>query len=186
LCGLPSHLQDSAASFTASQHLLHRSRSAGLASASKMTSRGQRFRYLPQRAEIVRTCCGICPQVVSDSFFIHVEHFSGLSLWRRASTSTVEDVRRLVGRPRAFGDAIAVFAHRRVRRRCPRRWLRPCAAVSALEQCRPSSLKPAHAGSLHVPISVILRIGLQRLPPQRRQPQQSRGQSASPSPVPTP
>jgi hypothetical protein len=30
----------------------------------------------------------------------------------RASTSTVEDVRRLAGRPRAFGDAIAVFTHR--------------------------------------------------------------------------
>jgi hypothetical protein len=26
----------------------------------------------------------------------------------------VEDVRRLAGRPRAFGDAIAVFAHERV------------------------------------------------------------------------
>src|SRR5262249_31381926 len=46
--------------------------------------------------------------------------------WRRASTATVEDVRRLAGRPRAFGDAIAVFAHRRARRRWPRRWLRPC------------------------------------------------------------
>jgi len=33
------------------------------------------------------------------------------------STSTVEDVRRLAGRPRTFGDAIAVFAHRRARRR---------------------------------------------------------------------
>jgi len=38
----------------------------------------------------------------------------------------VEDVRRLAGRPGAFGDAIAVFAHSRARRRCPRRWLRPC------------------------------------------------------------
>jgi len=28
-----------------------------------------------------------------------------LEEWRRASTSTVEDVRRLAGRPRAFGDA---------------------------------------------------------------------------------
>ena len=28
----------------------------------------------------------------------------------------MEDVRRLAGRPRAFGDAIAVFAHRRARR----------------------------------------------------------------------
>src|SRR5262249_51089075 len=54
--------------------------------------------------------------------------------WRRASTSTVEDMRRLVGRPRAFGDAIAVFAHRRARRRCPRRWLRPCRIVGDLRK----------------------------------------------------
>src|SRR5262249_33685086 len=49
--------------------------------------------------------------------------------WRRASTSTVEDVRGLAGRPRALGDATAVFAHRRARRRCPRRWLRSCRIV---------------------------------------------------------
>jgi hypothetical protein len=30
----------------------------------------------------------------------------------------VDEMRRLAGRPRAFGDAIAVFAHRRARRRC--------------------------------------------------------------------
>ena len=34
----------------------------------------------------------------------------------------MEDVRRLAGRPRAFGDTIAVFAHERARRRCSRRW----------------------------------------------------------------
>src|SRR5262245_9142883 len=34
-------------------------------------------------------------------------------------TSTVEDVRRLAGRPRAFGDAIAVFAHERAQPPCP-------------------------------------------------------------------
>src|SRR5262249_49934666 len=66
--------------------------------------------------------------------------------WRRASTSTVGDVRRLAGRPRAFGDATAVFAHRRARRLCPRRWLRPCAAVSALERCRPSTLSVNGSG----------------------------------------
>jgi len=42
-------LRDQARPLSASQHLLHRSRSVGPAAARDMTLRGERLRYLPQR-----------------------------------------------------------------------------------------------------------------------------------------
>jgi len=42
-------LRDQARRLSASQHLLHRSRSVGPTAASEVPTRGERLRYLPQR-----------------------------------------------------------------------------------------------------------------------------------------
>src|SRR5262245_61158420 len=65
--------------------------------------------------------------------------------WRGASTSTVKNVRRLAGRPRAFGDAIAVFADRRARRRCP------ASLASALRSRHRFGVRPATYSSRALP-----------------------------------